>query len=846
MFKRVFFSAFPVLLLAGLLTFFVGSSGVASSANPQSAPTGFSDEMVLNLPFPTSLAFTPENKMLISGRTGILRVYDLNTNTLLSTPAIDLSPAGKVCYDFERGLLGVTVDPDFSTNHYVYFYYTFNKTGANAANCPYYPNPTPVNRVSRFTLLNDVINPASETVLIDNIPSPGGNHNAGDLHFGQDGYLYISVGDGGASLTTGFGGGGNENARRLDILSGKILRITRDGTIPADNPYASAQGNRRCGDPAGVPGGTGPCNETFAWGLRNPFRFTFKPGTNTFYINDVGQDEWEEIDLGQSNADYGWNVREGHCANGSTVNCGAPPAGMTNPIFDYPHPPNCNDPNAVAGGSITGGAFVPVGVWPSSYDGFYLFSDYVCDKIFLLNANNQAGVFATPDPGQPGSINGPIDLVFGPYNSTQALYYTTFYNGGQIRRILYRCDTGAANCSPTARLLASPTSGPPPLNVSFDGSASFDPNPNDTLSYIWDFGDNSAVVTTTTPTNAHTYTSQGTYTASLKVRDNNNAYSVAATVKITVGNTSAPVPTIISPVAGTKFKVGQLITLIGSASDVVDGPNCCSFSWTIIKHHASHTHPFYGPVIGNNLTPPAMPAPEDLLAATNSYLEIQLTATNSRGISATVSRVLNPRLVDITFDTVPANLNLTVNTTPLTARQTIVSWEGYVLNVVAANQGNYTFSNWSDGGAATHDITTPANAASYIAVFNDASCNRLIVTESGDGLNCGTLRYAVANANPGDTIGITHPAAATINLNDTLILNKTLTIQGVCTEAGPQITLNGASIPAGKNGLQLQGGVTLRGVKLTGFKGINTATLFKFSRGSGTPGNQVQCVKIGR
>src|SRR5437773_6761609 len=131
---------------------------------------------------------------------------------------------------------GVAVDPQFTANHRIYSYYTFNKNNSCATNSA----SGPVNRVSRFTLADSgVADPASEQVLVDNIPSVAGNHNAGDVHFGGDGNLYISAGDGGCKIgDSSRCAGQNDNARRLDILSGKILRVTPSGGIPTDNPKA--------------------------------------------------------------------------------------------------------------------------------------------------------------------------------------------------------------------------------------------------------------------------------------------------------------------------------------------------------------------------------------------------------------------------------------------------------------------------------------------------------------------------------------------------------------------------------------------------------------------------------
>ena len=252
---------------------------------------------------PTALAFTPNGRMLITTKAGKLWVHrdgDLPNEKVL---ALDLS--NRICADFERGLLGVAVDPDFGTNRFIYLYYTFNKHDTckqNTAN-------SPVNRVSRFRLgANDKVRAGSETILINNIPSPNGNHNGGDLQFGGDKLLYVSVGDGGCDLKDPTRcAPDNRNARRLHLLLGKILRITRNGGIPGGNPYADDPAGVRCNQTGRTTMGK-LCEEIFATGLRNPFRIAFDQGSSRFFINDVGQNAWEEIDEGEAEADYGRNI----------------------------------------------------------------------------------------------------------------------------------------------------------------------------------------------------------------------------------------------------------------------------------------------------------------------------------------------------------------------------------------------------------------------------------------------------------------------------------------------------------------------------------------------------------
>ena len=373
----------------------------------------FNDSLVTSVGAPTALAFTPDGRMLVTTQPGRLRI--VQNDSLLPTPALDLT--GTICSNAERGLLGVAVDPQFATNRFVYLYYTHNSFGA----C--------VNRVSRW-VLSDTNTASGEVILLDRIHSTSGNHNGGDVNFGKDGYLYVSVGDGGCDYAnTSSCAGNNDAARDRHVMLGKILRITREpGVLPADNPFLG-EGTGTCA----TTGSTTPgnwCREIFATGLRNPFRMAFDPNApgTRFYINDVGQGAWEEIDLGAAGADYGWNVREGHCANGSTTNCGPPPAGMTNPIFDYGRADGC--------GSITGGAFAPVGLWPGSWDGDYFFSDYVCGRIFFLDADGQGGWTRRTLASDLGARSA-VHLRFGPWAGTQALYYTSYAGGGEIRRITH-------------------------------------------------------------------------------------------------------------------------------------------------------------------------------------------------------------------------------------------------------------------------------------------------------------------------------------------------------------------------------------------------------------------------
>ena len=286
-----------------------------------------------------------------------------------------------------------------------------------------------------------------------------------------------------------------------------------------------------------------------------------------------------------------------------------------------------------------------------------------------------------------------------------------------MRRIAY---TG--NRPPVAVPTATPTSGGTPLGVFFDGDSSRDPD-GDTLSYDWDFGDGSAH--STSPNPGHVYHEAGAYLAFVKVTDPGGASAIDG-VRIDVGNTP-PLPSIQSPTASTRFSVGDRITLRGSAGDPEDGSlEADRLSWTVVLHHNFHIHPFLGPTKGDDIAFDA-PPPEDLNAAATSYLEIKLTATDSKGLSTTVSRDLRPRTVELRFETSPSGRSLEVDGIPVTAPAGFTSWEGYRFTVEAPSPQSqpgkvFLFSSWSDGGAARHAITTGASPGAFTATFSEAKC----------------------------------------------------------------------------------------------------------------------------
>jgi uncharacterized repeat protein (TIGR01451 family) len=248
------------------------------------------------------------------------------------------------------------------------------------------------------------------------------------------------------------------------------------------------------------------------------------------------------------------------------------------------------------------------------------------------------------------------------------------------------------------------------------------------------------------------------------------------------------------------------MTLRGSATDNQDGQlGEAALSWTVVRHHESHTHPFLEPTPGNNI-PITGPAPEDLAATTTTYLEIQLTATDSHGLSSTVTRNLHPRLVNVTFQTNPSGLGVDVNGTFVTGGTTVVSWEAWDLNVHATNQVDgsgqaWTFSSWSDGGSAAHVITTPPSPASYTATFREAIANLALVKTDPPGRQPTgremTYTLTVTNNGPDAALGVT----VVDQLPPSVTFISATPTQGTCGESGGTVTCNLLTIGSGGTAL---------------------------------------------
>ena len=709
--------------------------------------------MFTGLVNPTAIRFSDDGRVFVAEKRGVIKVFDSLTDTTATTFA-DLNVN---VYNFwDRGLLGMTLAPDFPTDPYVYVLYSYDhELGSNGTAprwgtagvysdaCPTPPGATGdgcvvSGRLSRLQASGNTMT-GPEDVLVEDWCQQYPSHSVGSVEFGRDGMLYASAGDGASFNFVDYGqdgapvnpcgdpGGTGPTPPTAEggALRSQDLRTagdptSLDGTVIRVDPAtgAAAAGNPRIGasDP----------NERriVATGLRNPFRITNRPATDEIWVGDVGWNEWEEINripnpqAGPLN--FGWPCYEGpnrqsgyDAANLNICENLYAQGGSTAPYFAYHHN-NRVVPNETCptGSSSTAGVefeFAPAqSLYPADYDDALFFADYTRDCIWVM----LKGADGQPAPGLvrtfvAGAAN-PVNLETGPNGD---LFYVDF-DGGTIRRISYT----STNQPPQAVATATPTTGSAPLTVTFDGSTSSDPE-GTTLSYAWDLDGDGAYDDAAGAVATFTYTGSGTRTATLRVTDAGGA-SDTDTVTINVGNT-APIATIITPAAGKTWKVGDVIPFAGSATDTQDGTLPASaLTWQLIQQHCpsnchSHTVQTFDGVAGGSFTAPDHEYP--------SYLELRLTATDSGGLTHTASRRLDPQTVQLTFATNPGGLSLVAGGTSTKAPFTRTVIIGSRNSISAPQQvkgsKTYTFTSWSDGGPQTHDIIAPSTATTYTARY---------------------------------------------------------------------------------------------------------------------------------
>ncbi|NRQ31395.1 PKD domain-containing protein [Nonomuraea sp. NN258] len=772
--------------LSCILLIVVGLVAVSAPA-AQALPASFQKQTVFSgLTQPTNIEFAPNGQVFVAEKSGLIKVFDSLSDT---TPTVYADLRTQVHNFWDRGLLGLALHPDYPADPRVYVLYAYDAVpggsaprwgtaGATADPCPSPPGAT--NDGCLVTGRLSVISPSgAETPLITDWCQQHPSHSTGDLQFGADGALYASAGDG-ASFN--FADYGQDNLPSSDITPDNPCGDPPNAVGTALSPPSAeggalrAQDVRTSGDPAGLDGtliridpdtgaaaagnpNAGNADQNVARivanGLRNPFRITSRPGTSEIWSGEVGWGTWEEINRVVSPTsgvtNFGWPCYEGGNRQGGYDNLNltlcenfyaAGAAAHTQPYFAWNHAtkPAPNDPCPSGGSSSSGVAFYAGGPYPAAYDGALFFSDYSRSCIWVMtkgaNGLPDQTTTATFDSGIPV-----VELETGPGGDLFAVDFS-----GKIIRYIYD------NTPPVAVINASATSGSAPLAVSFSGTSSSDAD-GDPLTYAWDLDGDGELDDSTAATPSRTYTQPGSYVVRLRVSDGRGGQG-DATVTINVNNTP-PSATIDSPTTALTWAVGQNVTFSGTGTDAQDGTIPGSrMSWALIMHHCPstcHEHQ----ITTYTGSSGSFQAPDHEYP---SHLELRLTVTDAHGLTDTDSVLLQPKTVNLTFASTPSGLQLGFNgeqtLTPFT-RTVIVGSSNSISAPSPQTSGgqSVSFGSWSDGGAATHQITAPATATTYTAGYTP--------TTSVPGLVAGYAMDEGAGTSVGDASGLGNTGTTT-------------------------------------------------------------------------------------
>jgi glucose/arabinose dehydrogenase len=624
----------------------------AAVARAASLPEGFTERRVAEgLTGATAMAFAPDGRLFVCQQDGRLRV--VKDGELLPQPfaTFDVDSTG------ERGLLGVAFDPDFAGNGFVYVYYTA-------------PTAPRHNQVARLTADGDAAVPGSETLIFSLDDLSGATiHNGGAMHFGPDGKLYVAVGENAQGSL----------AQSLDNVFGKLLRINPDGSVPSDNPFA---------DPS-----TGGRRAVFALGLRNPFTFAFSRTTGRLFVNDVGENSFEEINEGAAGANYGWPLTEGPTQD---------PA-LRAPFFYYAH-----DEGEVRGCAVTGGDFYEppfaqtAAQFPSGYAGKYFFADFCGGWIRALDPSD-----GSTQPFAAG-IPLPVDLKTGPDGR---LYYLA-RGSDSIHEIIY---TGTRAPFVTRQPASQTVAARQPASFTVEASGA------EPLAYQW-LRDGEEIEGATSSTFVLAEASVSDDGARFRcVVSNPFGSATSEEAALTVTTNRPPAATILTPAEGARYVAGEAVSFSGEAHDAEDGELPASaFTWWAEFHHESHTHPFVAPASGSRSGTFVIPVEGE--KSSDVWYRIHLRVTDSAGLTDETSRDILPRTSRVTLRTEPPGLVVALDGQPFVAPTEFEGVAGLLREVstepAQALAGvTYDFQGWSDGGAAAHEISTPADDSTLTAIF---------------------------------------------------------------------------------------------------------------------------------
>jgi glucose/arabinose dehydrogenase len=771
-----------------------GSAGTKAVAAPKTFTIPFSGltstPVLTGLSSPVAFRFAPGNRIYVASKPGVVQVFDGPGD---ATPTTALDIRGQVYDQGARGLLGLAVDPAFATDKpFIYVLYSYDRDPFGSSDVPRWggndggdacASPpgaetdgcTSSARLVRYRVGGDgVADESSAKILIDGADQTTGGwcqqfpaNGIGTVEFGPDGMLYVGAGDGASSTAVDFGQlGGSAGSptpanpcadapeKRGTALTpttsqGGALRsqavrgATADGYVSWDGAILRvdpATGDAASGNPLLTNGIAGD-DRIVAYGLRNPYRFAFRPGTSELWLGDRGWSSAEEIDTftaggGQTSVpNFGWPCHEGaqRQAGYDTADInlceslyatpesklGGVSSPLAAPYHAWAHPgqqpaTGCAD---AADGSAVGGRFVTATSWPSALQGAYIFADaaHGCIAAMQRLANGK------PDPTKRVALvtnTAAQDLQIGPGGDV----YWIDGPDGSINRLR----SSRTNVPPVARFTATPANGPAPLTVHVDASATTDANEGEVITYRWETTGGTQCDDGTGVTQDFTFPKRGTYTIILCATDQLGQTGTAR-VTVVAGNAMPVITSLTSSADQAGWAVGDTITLNASATDDVDTLGDSAFTWAV----ESVTCPGPDDTDACEAEPlQALPAGKttSFVAPDHAYwafFRVTLTVTDSEGGKSTKQLELKPRTSRVTLATEPAGIPVTLGEVSGQSPQGGDFLEnGLVQLIVPATaeiDGDaYRFTGWSDGEIGlARQVNAPAGDGTFTAVYEE-------------------------------------------------------------------------------------------------------------------------------
>jgi glucose/arabinose dehydrogenase len=629
----------------------VSGCAIHVSIYAQTYPSGFAQVLVKNgITSPTAIAFTPDGRIFVAEQTGKLRV--IKDNTLFPTPFVQLT----VNASGERGLIGIAIDPDFSTNNFIYLYYTV-------------PGSPLHNRVSRFTANGDVALPGSEVIILELDPlSSATNHNGGAMHFGKDGKLYVAIGENATPA----------NAQNLDTYHGKLLRINKDGSVPEGNPFTTGSEQRK---------------RVWAYGLRNPYTFAVHPESGQILVNDVGQGTWEEInDATIGGQNFGWPTTEGKFDAATYPN-------FTNPVYAYSHGSGDGKGCAITGGTF----FYPSATnYPSVYWGKYFFQDLCNQWINTLDVSNTVrSPFAIGLPASALALTNGID---------GNLYFVSRGTGALYKIIYNNTTTPYITNHPVAMTVAEGESAT--FNVTALGTTPF--------TYQWqkDGADILNATASSLRIDAVTLQDEGDYTV-IVANSAGSTASNSASLKVIMNAAPVAEITLpqagATYTAGTEIEFSGAGN--DTEDGVLPATN---FRWQINFHHDTHKHdepPVEGISSGSFSIPNEGETSDNvwyriILTVTDSDGLEGKDSVDVLPNKSSLAITTDPPGLEVLIDGQPF-----LTPVNITSVEGILRTIG--VNTLQSIEGdNYEFTSWSNGGDVTQTIATSEEDLQLIASFS--------------------------------------------------------------------------------------------------------------------------------